>query len=358
MIKNITIENYKLFKSFHLDNIPRILLIGGKNNCGKTSLLEAVFFILDCGNPGMFLNQLRWRKLEIISNTAESLFAPAFYNFDLKQIIKFKYTLNLSNKELSYKFLPLFSQAIFNGNKKIIEISKDMTPIDAIEISYLENSNYQKSLLQIGEGPSLNIQLTNGKQMSKYNNHTSATFLSATLRLSSKEKAERYGELDRHNNTKGILKALQEIEPKLQSLTTISVANNPTIYSDVGIGKKIPLSLMGQGIEHLLSILLCISSPISKNGIVLIDEIENGFHHSILPLIWKVIAKHAEANNVQVMATTHSRELIMGAIEGIPEQLRNDFKYIRIDRNGDEFDPKIYDFESMHSALEFDLEVR
>ena len=360
MIKNITIENYKLFKSFHLEDIPRILLIGGKNNCGKTSLLEAIFFILGCGDPGTFFKPLRWRKLETISNTAGSLFAPAFYNFDLNQIMKFQYTLGSSNKELSYKFLPLFKRATLNKGKGVIEISKNMEPIDAIEISYLEKGNHQKSVLQIGEGPNLNIELTNGKQMSQYNNHTSAAFLSATVPLSSREKAEIYGEIDRLNNTEEILKALQEIEPKLQSLTTISVGGNPIIYGDIGIGKKIPLSLMGQGIEHLLSILLHFYIPHIKNGIVLIDEMENGFHHSILSFIWEVIAKHAEANNVQIMATTHNRELIMGAVEGIPEDIRNGFKYIRIDRDKEKnkFDVKHYNFAVMTAALESEFEVR
>ena len=159
--------------------------------------------------------------------------------------------------------------------------------------------------------------------------------------ISSTEVCKIYGELEKTKNTKGILKALQVLEPKLKSLSIIPIKDGqePKIYGDIGIDQQVPLTLMGQGIERLLLILLKIAYM--KDGVVLIDEMENGFHHSILPLIWKIIAKHAEANNVQIMATTHSRELAMGAIddkEGIPEHLRDDFKYMRIDRNGDEFE--------------------
>ena len=113
---------------------------------------------------------------------------------------------------------------------------------------------------------------------------------------------------------------------------------------------------MGQGIMRLLTILLVISEV--KNGIALIDELENGFHHSVLADIWKVISNYAKANNTQIIATTHSRELVSGAIQGIPSNLRDKFKYMRIDRNKNNFKPKVYDFKTLKVALETDLEIR
>ncbi len=105
MLKNIRIKNYKLFKDFTLKDIPRILLIGGKNNCGKTSALESVFLPLDCANPAMFMNHLSGRGLNTFSNNSESLFAPVYHNFNINQPIVFEYTINNSQKKLEYKFL-------------------------------------------------------------------------------------------------------------------------------------------------------------------------------------------------------------------------------------------------------------
>ena len=62
MIKDITIENYKLFKSFSVKDLPRVLLIGGQNNCGKTSFLEALFFIFDQNNAGMFYESFKMER--------------------------------------------------------------------------------------------------------------------------------------------------------------------------------------------------------------------------------------------------------------------------------------------------------
>ena len=74
--------------------------------------------------------------------------------------------------------------------------------------------------------------------------------------------------------------------------------------------------------------------------------------------MWEVIATHAKKNNTQIIATTHSRELITGAVEGIPEDIRGDFKYMRIEREKEQFKTKMYDFETLDTALDFELEIR
>ena len=57
------------------------------------------------------------------------------------------------------------------------------------------------------------------------------------------------------------------------------------------------------------------------------------------PLVWKVMASQAKTNNTQIIATTHSREMIEAAVEGIPQEMKDDFRYMRIDRDKDKFDP-------------------
>jgi AAA15 family ATPase/GTPase len=40
-IKTLKIQNYKCLKNFQVEGFKRINLIGGRNNVGKTTLLEA-----------------------------------------------------------------------------------------------------------------------------------------------------------------------------------------------------------------------------------------------------------------------------------------------------------------------------
>ncbi len=357
MLKNIRIKNYKLFKDFTLQDLPRILLLGGKNNCGKTSVLEAVFLPLDCANPAMFMNHLSWRGLNTLSNNAESLFAPAYHNFNLNQPIVFEYTINKSKKKMEYKFSPLTHADFIVHNKgQGIQIPKNQPEaLGGIKISFFSEGkrDHQALLTHTATG----LQLT-GKQQQfiKHNEGTKVIFISSTMPSTQEDYARIYSELDRTNNTAELINALQILEPKLKSLHSLHSGSASILYGEIGIGKKIPIALMGQGIDNLISILLGISN--AKNGIALIDEMENGFHHSVLPDIWKVIATYATACNTQVIATTHSRELINGAIQGIPPELKNDFKYMRLERNKNEFKTKTYNFELLSAALETDLAIR
>ena len=50
MLKHLKIRNFRIFKALEIDRLGRINLIAGKNNAGKTSLLEAVFLLAGAGS--------------------------------------------------------------------------------------------------------------------------------------------------------------------------------------------------------------------------------------------------------------------------------------------------------------------
>lgn len=56
-INNIEIKNYKCFDNFKADGFKRVNLIGGKNNVGKTSFMEACL-ICSAEFPGDIYNRL------------------------------------------------------------------------------------------------------------------------------------------------------------------------------------------------------------------------------------------------------------------------------------------------------------
>lgn len=72
----------------------------------------------------------------------------------------------------------------------------------------------------------------------------------------------------------------------------------------------IPLKRLGDGANRLLTIALALAN--CRNGILLIDEVENGIHYSVQPALWRMIFGAADAANVQVVAATHSWDCIAG----------------------------------------------
>jgi AAA15 family ATPase/GTPase len=113
---------------------------------------------------------------------------------------------------------------------------------------------------------------------------------------------------------------------------------------------------MGEGIGRLLSIILAIAN--AKGGTILIDEIENGLHYSVLSNVWKAIADAARRADVQIFATTHSLECIRAAHEAFESSDKYDFRYHRLERIKDEIRSVTYDQENLAISDEMNLEMR
>ena len=72
--------------------------------------------------------------------------------------------------------------------------------------------------------------------------------------------------------------------------------------------EPVPIGSMGEGFWRLLSLALCLVR--AKDGILLIDEIDTGLHYSVMEKMWKLVTETAKRLNIQVFATTHSRDCV------------------------------------------------
>lgn len=58
MLNAIHIQNFRLFKDFQLHDLARVNLVVGKNNAGKSSLLEALYLLIKQQQQNDFLDAL------------------------------------------------------------------------------------------------------------------------------------------------------------------------------------------------------------------------------------------------------------------------------------------------------------
>jgi hypothetical protein len=77
-----------------------------------------------------------------------------------------------------------------------------------------------------------------------------------------------------------------------------------------GSSRPTPLSELGDGARRVLGIVLAMAN--TTGGMLLVDEVENGIHHTIQPELWESIFGLSEKLNVQVVATTHSWDAVVG----------------------------------------------
>ena len=150
-----------------------------------------------------------------------------------------------------------------------------------------------------------------------------------------------------------LLEALRVIEPRLQSIEDNSASGTPMIWGDIGLPELIPLSVMGEGMTRIAQLVLAISA--TPNGVVVVDEIENGLHHSVLPKVWQAVDTTAKQFNTQVFATTHSFECAEAAHEALGA---DGFLLHRLEANGTENRCVTYESEAISATFKHDMDFR
>ena len=118
----------------------------------------------------------------------------------------------------------------------------------------------------------------------------------------------------------------------------------------------VPLKSLGDGALRLFGVALALAN--SRNGFLLIDEAENGIHHSIQRDYWRMILQTAQENNVQVLATTHSWDCVTGFAQAATELEDVEGVLVRLSRSGGNLHAVEYPEEELAIAAEQGIEVR
>ena len=123
-------------------------------------------------------------------------------------------------------------------------------------------------------------------------------------------------------------------------------------------GKNVALLRMGNGVHRILTVLLALST--CENGILLIDEIENGLHYSVQEAMWDMIFEIAERLNVQVFATTQSIDTILafGRIVNQIEDKPLKGILIKLENFNNVIEPLTFDSEELKVITQNSIEVR
>jgi len=264
LLTEIEIKNFKCFEDFKADGFKRVNLIGGKNNVGKTAFMEACFVNVIAQDIKTFLN-----SLYAIKYMRENL---NILSGDKKNIKKYiEQSNNIYTK--SNINLALFKiedaegikQYIFDFNKQYIKVNINAF---SYEINDIDNIDFID-----------NFGLSNGEIISNY----------STIQ---KKKDEAF-----LNNV------LNKFDKRIKSFNVID--KKPLCEIE---GQFYEITEFGDGVRHLISIVTALYK--CENGYLFIDEVDNGIHYTELDEIWTIILEVSKKLNVQVFATTHSKECI------------------------------------------------
>jgi hypothetical protein len=354
MFRSFTIKNFRCFHDFTLDSLERVNLIAGQNNVGKTALLEGVFWHVGFNNPELGLRVNTWRGIRRFNPDPEGVWGSLFNEYDIRSVIELMSTDAQANKNSLQVYLAepvtVHLPGDRNSDQDTSATAAASQPVSELILNYLDQTGQQITSRALVTADGVQVEKSPKLAQSK-----SGIFLGTHERFF-QEDADRFSKLEVVNRQDEVMAILRILEPRLTRLAILLLAGVPVVHGDVGIGRLLPIPIMGEGMTRLLSIALAIAN--TEHGVVLIDEVENGLHHSVMTKVWTAIAQAARAADVQIFATTHSWECICAAHEAFSRSETYDFRLHRLDRADDDIQAVTLDQEMLDTAIKAGLEVR
>lgn len=356
ILTDFHVRNYKNLINLNLTGLRRLNLFVGANNTGKSNLLEAIFLYASNLNHERMMEILQQRKenMEYFDNSKHfrerellAAFAPFFPKRSVDRMTNNTY-IEIGTEEKGFLRLALMS-AIFRNDRDITRLTR-LTPYGNITSNQKLSNNRETVLVTLpreDENTGITAQkrnFDNVMHMTRISNNgidvqsTNTEYLFRCQLLNCKhittQKAENiWSRISLTEMEDIILDALQIIDKRTQKFNFVKINSNtyqPMVLLE-GEDYKVPISEMGDGMTHVLNIIIALLD--CANGILLLDEAESGLHYATQNQLWEMIFDLAKKYNVQVFASTHSNDCIKAFAEA--DSKGEDALVMRLEREKD-----------------------
>lgn len=383
MLDSLHIKNFRCFEDLTIPSLGRVNLIVGKNNSGKSTLLDAIYLYANSGNIWAIQKVLTERNEFPLLDTPQqsSPFSASQPNNQTR--MAFDALANIFSKNNNSNICLIASKNKSGETISInlekttdIENSKKKYNIKSVPSYYNPAQTSQEQPLQEGflvtktQTNKIYTELTNYVASVPYtithdlsqtnfnipiiNNKVIGTYLYYETSL-----ADIWSKLQDDGKDLKINELLKIVEPNIDrayytvdgKIAKIQIRNNGTQT----------LKSLGEGVSRIFQ--LFILAYASEGGILIIDEIENGLHHSIQAAVWKQLFEATKKLDIQVFATTHSEDTVKAFCKVAVADEEIDGKLIALARsaktsNEGQIFPIIYEEDKLQTFIEMGMEVR
>jgi hypothetical protein len=315
MIEELVLENFRGFRALDLKGLKPVNLIVGHNNTGKTSLLEGILLLCQAGRH----------------NEMPGMFRP-----------------NQGNPHTRY-FRWLIRDGSQNG-KTILKCTDGGG----------ERSMALASLGQMDEPSGFSGPIANLGGLSIFLGSPGKDLICRVVSVQHRDPNSLVSLVGKAYRKRGgeetFQKLLATIDPRIKKVRIDPGDDGNQVVVDIGLSELLPLAQVGQGVYRLATILADIIGE--KTDVLLIDEIENGLHHSVQRQVWTGLAAVARELNVQIFATTHSGECLHAAHKAFLERQPYDLGVVQLFRSEDAVQGRLLDQEHIEAAIKAEIELR
>ena len=333
MFTELRIRNFRLFEDLTIKGLRRINLFVGRNNSGKSAAVEAVALVAGghSAEVPFRLNLERGMKVHTNEYAFDGYLQSFFRDLDASKGLE----ITARNSKLGVRkvtaTLEQAPAAWVLADRAITESISETPTQTALAIHVVEEDGRRLRYRTFLRDESVEVSNLDGSLQPPHPYWVE--YVPTNLELG-ELVFSRLSELRREKNEGRIVGVLRQIEPRLVDAPEVLIDHGvPNLFCDIGIGKLLPIGLMGQGLARVFRLVLMMQRGSSTEGsIIVIDEIENGIHHESMSDVWRAIGEAAHRYDKQVFATTHSYECLRSANDAIDS---NDLAIHRLEVDGD-----------------------
>ena len=385
-LPSLSIEGFRGISSLSIKRLGRVTLLAGKNSVGKTTVLDAIRVYAARGHFDTLSELLESRQEYAIAFTDKALknrkfvadFLALFHGRDISKCARIAIGPKSNTDQLRIEEIPPSDAQAYFSNISQHLVTRGYTQIFKVAFQDIKRLLLPWVLPSQGSDAARTVE--------RYSD-SACLYSNALVRsgaswpspigcqplgpglLSNEEIIRFWNAIALTDDEDRAMQAMRLIFGS--DLERVSVIRNDVSdeNSDVeyvqrvlakfrGQARPVPLQSLGDGALHLAGVALALAN--SHDSFLVIDEAENGIHHSVQRDFWRMVLKTAHANNVQVIATTHSFDCVRGFAQAAVEYEEVEGVLVRLEREDEEMRAVEYSERNIKAIAKqhIDIEVR
>ena len=369
---DLYIKGFRGIKDLTVPQLGHVTLITGKNNTGKSSVLEALRLHTQNAAAAAVYGILLGREQHVGMTEDEDspggpesalAVSPLFYGFprfsaNFEPII-ISTRGRMGPSKLTIRVEWYTEERDRDGNRQMIREE---------EVPFEEPSGTAMLIVETGSG-SMEYPIeqlaryARQRQWSRPRSSNIARMPSVLIGPYGEESTNTLGPLwdgiALTSYADDVVEALRIIDPKIADVSMLggapSTRRRTAMVRAENIDHPVPLRSFGDGLNRIFGIVLSLVN--ARGGLLLIDEFENGLHHSVQLDAWRMIFKLVRKLDVQVFATSHSWDAVE-TFQKAAAETPEEGALLRLTRRGDNIIPTVFVEKELSVATRHKVEVR
>jgi Predicted ATPases len=382
MLNSLEIKNFRMLEDFSVSKLGRVNLIVGKNNSGKSTVLEALRIYAGNAQPELLDEIANGHdeksfpvKIDQIDPDVQLPFEDLFTGRQFPQDDMIAISIGEQNSadalRMNHGLLIEEEKSIIDEDGDIIDVVTRWRKVDPLKddlsteaISHALFVSKDKRSSQIRLDRPISPRLRRMIDISG----TIPCSVIPTQFISVNDLANEWDNVVFTDYEDVVIQALKIVSPEFENITfvrknppvTRSSSRSAKVKID-GLSHPVPLNSMGDGMQRVLQLVLKIFP--AKGGFLLIDEFENGLHYSIQEKVWNLLFEMSQQLDIQVFVTTHSWDCIESFSKVAIEHKDIEGVLFRVGKSAKKSDngkviATVFDEDALYNITQAEMEVR